>query len=145
MISILSRASINLQLLSLLSLITITLYSSPTIITVVDASQLTLTRYGRSASCNGTATSAATHGLDSCIFGLEGRTSARYSCNATHAKMLVYPTTTDCTGRFYLTEPKLDECLKVISTSLKFVCSAGRVFGGGIVVTVMMLMMMAIF
>ncbi len=115
-----------------------------TTITCVTAQTLTLSHFRVSNSCNGTAHSVTSYGVDSCIFGAEGKTSARYNCNATHAIMRVYTQATDCTGRFFLTEPKLGECLKVISTSLKFTCSAGNVVVFGVVMNLVLVVLMTI-
>jgi hypothetical protein len=109
------------------------------VVSFANAQTLTLTRYTKSDTCNGTITSSLSYGVETCIFGAGGKTSALYMCNATHATMKVYTQTTDCTGRFYLTEPKLDECLKVISTSMRFTCSAGKVLCGIVVSVILVL------
>lgn len=101
------------------------------------AQQLTIRHYQTSPDCASSAPSLTrSYALDSCYFGAGGKTSSRYLCNATHARMLVYLKSSSCESAraqdVITTEAELDKCHRIISTSMQFVCAAGRVWSGGI-------------
>lgn len=113
---------------------------------------LKIIHYTQFADCTGPAVSN-TYSLDSCIFGAGGKTSSLYQCNNSHATSMVYTSTSDCTldplkgsKSMMTTEATLDECHRVISTSIRFVCSNAEKVGGlhavmSVLVGVLMLMM----
>lgn len=113
------------------------------------AADLTILHYTTFPDCTGPSVSYS-YSQDSCVFGTAGRTSSSYVCNETHAISRVYTHSSDCSNpggqSLMLTEATLGDCHKIISTSIKFMCSsAGRIGTGSVLISLVVVMVTSFF